>query len=311
MRFPWLQLESDFLEAKAGDLAALLGISRYEAIGRVADVWAWALNRSPKESPPDGRVEGESAERLVEAAAGWTSRTRRGAFVHAALEVGLLERTTTGLRVRGMSRYATAHENATIRSEKARAAAEARWAAARAVEAAAEQPVGTAEEMPAACSEHAPSTAQACADAMLGDAKTQTQTQTQKTPPTEAGSAGAPPAACGEVLELKPTVPPGKPVRRPSFAEGLFVRLEASRQEACAQAGAEYVPEGWHPKRINAQLGFLAKASPEARAAFEAAWGAYLDEAANASRDPPFSLGFFLSSKSTWESRARRAGGNQ
>lgn len=120
------------------------------------------------------------------------------------------------------------------------------------------------------------------------------------------GDAGAP---RGEVLELKPTEPPGKKQRRPSFAESLYAKCEEARREACEAVGAEDVPEGWPPSRQNKQLGFLAKARPEERARFEDALGAYLGDAANAARDPPFSLSFFLASRSTWESRAKRAAG--
>ncbi|MCI0573905.1 MAG: hypothetical protein L0Y66_24475, partial [Myxococcaceae bacterium] len=186
-------------------------------------------NRAPKEAPPDGRVEGESAERLVESAAGWTSRTRRGAFVAALLEVGLLERTATGLRVRGMSRYAAAHENALARSEKARQAAEARWAAARLAEASSGQAHGIPQAATEECSPDAPSNA----PAMPGNAKT--QTQTQSFPPSEGPVADAPPPAeerKASVHALKPKKPQKEPDPRHT---PLRQSLEATYLEATGQ----------------------------------------------------------------------------
>jgi hypothetical protein len=70
-----------------------------------------------------------------------------------------------------------------------------------------------------------------------------------------------------------------------------------------------YVPERWKPARINATLGTFAKADEAAQESFADAWDAYLGDGANATRDPPFSLGFFLASMSTWESRALKAAG--
>lgn len=105
MSFPWIQLEADFLEATAKDLAVECEVSRHEVIGLMADLWRWCCVRAV-----DGRVDGEKAGRKVEEAAGW--RGELGRFVNACVCVGLIERTPTGLRIRGMSRYAKAMEKA-------------------------------------------------------------------------------------------------------------------------------------------------------------------------------------------------------
>ena len=137
-----------------------------------------------------------------------------------------------------------------------------------------------------------------------------THTHTQKKKEAVAGGDAPPPAAKGaEVLKLRPTEPEGKKLRRLSFAEGVYERCEDARRDACSEAKVEFIPEGWAPARINRQLGSLAKASPAEQQRFEDGFDAYLADATNAARDPPFSLSFFIASRSTWESRAKRTGG--
>lgn len=129
--------------------------------------------------------------------------------------------------------------------------------------------------------------------------------------PTPGPSAGAeaPAATRREALALTPSGPPEKPARRPSHAQALYQRLEASREEACEAAGVPFVPEAWPVARQNKQLGPVAASDAATRERFQAAWGVYLDDGTNAGRDPPFSLGWFLASRSTWESRALRSAG--
>lgn len=105
MRFPWLQVDADFREAKAGDLGALLDISRREAVGLMVDLWAWVLTRSPDDRPPDGIISGTGAVPMLERAAEWTGE--RGKLAAALEELQLLERLPNGIRLRGVGRYAT------------------------------------------------------------------------------------------------------------------------------------------------------------------------------------------------------------
>jgi hypothetical protein len=100
--------------------------------------------------------------------------------------------------------------------------------------------------------------------------------------------------------------PAGKPPRKPSTAEVLYAKLEKHRRAECERADVAFVPESWSPQRVNTQLGPYAKGEPAAQAGFEAAWEAYLDEPTNAAKDPPWSIGYFLASFSTWASRAAR-----
>jgi hypothetical protein len=109
MRPPWLQVDMEFVEAKAGDLGALLGISRREAVGLAVDLWSWVLKRSPDDAPPDGIVRdsrtGTGAVPMLERAGEWTGP--EGKLAAALEEVGLLERLPDGIRLRGIERYAT------------------------------------------------------------------------------------------------------------------------------------------------------------------------------------------------------------
>lgn len=128
--------------------------------------------------------------------------------------------------------------------------------------------------------------------------------------PTEAPAAAAP-APAGEESPGRPVLvlaaqPTGKQRRKPSKAEALYLRLEQDREEACADAGVPYVPEGWAPARQNTALAAIAKATPEEQARFADGWDEYLDEPANAAKNPAYSLGFFIASRSTWESKALR-----
>lgn len=107
MRFPWLQIDADVIEAKASDLGTLIGLSRRETIGLLVDLWSWCLTRTPKDSPPDGIVRdsrtGTGAVPLLERAGSWAGPEGRLA---AALEdVGLIERIPDGIRFRGIGRY--------------------------------------------------------------------------------------------------------------------------------------------------------------------------------------------------------------
>jgi hypothetical protein len=115
MRFPWLQVDADFIAAHAGDLAGYLGISRREAMGLALDLWTWVLARSPANRPPDGVVTGADVAgfspepaRIVAVAVGWVGDP--AALCGALSACGMLEIIPNGVRIRGMSRYARTWE---------------------------------------------------------------------------------------------------------------------------------------------------------------------------------------------------------
>lgn len=105
MRFPWLQVDADFIGAHAGDLAAHLEISRREAMGLALDLWTWALARARDDAPPDGIVTGTGAvpDRLLSGSVGWTGPVEQ--FTGALVAVGLAVRIDGGYRLTGFGRY--------------------------------------------------------------------------------------------------------------------------------------------------------------------------------------------------------------
>lgn len=105
MRFPWLQVDADFIAAHAADLGAHLGISRREAIGLAVDLWTWALARAPDEAPPDGIVTGTGAvpDRLIAGSVGWAGPEAQ--LTDALVSCGLAVRIDSGYRLTGFSRY--------------------------------------------------------------------------------------------------------------------------------------------------------------------------------------------------------------
>lgn len=105
MRFPWLQVDADFIAAHAGDLGAHLGIGRREAIGLAVDLWTWALARAPDDAPPDGIVTGTGAvpDRLLAGSVGWTGPEAQ--LTEALVSCGLAVRIESGYRLTGFSRY--------------------------------------------------------------------------------------------------------------------------------------------------------------------------------------------------------------
>lgn len=105
MRFPWLQVDVDFIGSRSKDLAALLRVSRREAIGLAIDLWSWVLGRSAGDGPPDGIVRGRlgTVEVLIAGGVDWAGDVKH--LVISLETSGLLEYVDGGVRVRGMSRY--------------------------------------------------------------------------------------------------------------------------------------------------------------------------------------------------------------
>lgn len=119
MRFPWLQVDSDFIAAHAADLAAHLDITRREAIGLAVDLWTWALARSSDDAPPDGVVTGTGPvpDRLLAGSVGWTGPVSQ--LVDGLVAVGLMVKIAAGYRVVGIDRYkATWEKNRRRTGEK-------------------------------------------------------------------------------------------------------------------------------------------------------------------------------------------------
>lgn len=105
MRFPWLQVDADFIGAHAADLGALLGVSRREAMGLALDLWTWALARAPDDAPPDGIISGTGPvpDRLLSGSVGWTGPV--DTLSGALLACGLMVKLDAGYRLTGFDRY--------------------------------------------------------------------------------------------------------------------------------------------------------------------------------------------------------------
>lgn len=116
MRFPWLQVDADFIGAHAGDLGAILGVSRREAMGLALDLWTWALARAKDDAPPDGIVTGTGPvpDRLLSGSVGWTGPAEQ--FTSALVAVGLAVRIDDGYRLTGFGRYRSTWEKNRRRS---------------------------------------------------------------------------------------------------------------------------------------------------------------------------------------------------
>lgn len=102
MRLPFIQVTQETW-AKARMLAGLLAISRREAMGLIADLWAWGVDLGPQDEAPTGEVRGTKAPQKLAGALEWAGDAR--ALVDALVEVELVAETPEGLRVRGLDRY--------------------------------------------------------------------------------------------------------------------------------------------------------------------------------------------------------------
>lgn len=187
MRFPWLQVDSDFISSRASELGALLGISRREALGLALDLWAWVLSRSPADRPPDGILSGSAPVPVLASAVSWPDPER---LVSALVEVGLVERIPEGLRIKGLDRYRATWEKNRRRPGRNR--------------------TGTEPEPPP-----------------VPARKTQTQTQKKQSPTETAGGAEAPARQQQDAERHLPGLEPPPPApeeSKPSRADHEWAR---------------------------------------------------------------------------------------
>ena len=106
MRLPFIQVDAQFFETGAADLAELLGLTEPVAGWAMVKLWGYVVSKAT--SPDDlGMLVGSDAQRLAERAAGWrgTSGNFLGALCNPA--IGLADRRDDGAVVlRGLERYA-------------------------------------------------------------------------------------------------------------------------------------------------------------------------------------------------------------
>lgn len=309
MRLPFIQLAQKFVTADAPEIAARLRIQTTRTLGMGVVLFAYAIEKTAtEETPPDGVLLDPDAGVVLERMMGWTGET--GRCMDAFIRAGVVDKLEVGVRVRGMGRYRSAWESAVRRSEKAKLAAEARWAKAEDMPA---TDLGTASALPEhdstdafvmladaqphaqALPEHAASNAQP----MLGDAKTQTQTQTQedvvRASPDDIGP---------DASDFRLEVQRGKKPRKLSDQENIALALLDRRT---AVLGADVVPDkAYGPSRLNKML---AEAVQYPRELVEAAYADFLDADRPATLDPPYPLWTFCQDLPEYISRVQRAGG--
>lgn len=267
MRFPWLQVDADFIGAHAGDLGAHLGISRREALGLAVDLWTWALARARDDAPPDGVVTGTGAvpDRLLAGSVGWTGPAEQ--FTAALVAVGMAVRIEDGYRLTGFSRYRSTWEKNRRRT-------------------------GEKPERNRTGSVTEP------------EPKTQTQTQKEEASASQgAADAGQQP---GERPPLTLTTQDANPQpkqrapRKPSAAEELYQQVQEVRRQQCEKAGVPFTPDYMPEARQNKDLGPVVRVPPgaevdaegrtEAFRRFGAAFAEYLSDDFHRAKGWPLAL---------------------
>lgn len=101
LRLPYIQVTQEAWDY-ARQLAALSGRSEGDSFLAVVNLWRWGLSLGPEDQPPAGVCDSPRADRLLLAnlGSGWAPET-----VDVLADLQLVERTETGIRVRGMDRY--------------------------------------------------------------------------------------------------------------------------------------------------------------------------------------------------------------
>jgi hypothetical protein len=149
-------------QAKARMLAGLIKVNWIKALGMLGLFEDWAANSGRPGEVPEGRLDGPRAPQML--AALLEHRGDAETLATAFCELGILERTATGLKATGLEeRYGPMFEAAAARSEAASKASKKRWENERNAKEQQAQSVSDA----AACEPHAPGNA----DAMPLDAK--------------------------------------------------------------------------------------------------------------------------------------------
>lgn len=108
MGLPWIQVATEVIEHAAPELSIVLDWNEDSALAGLVRMFRWAIDRCPEDRPPSAGdvVKGKQAARLLAQAARFKGDPE--AFVAACEQVWpepLLERTSEGIRVRGLARY--------------------------------------------------------------------------------------------------------------------------------------------------------------------------------------------------------------
>lgn len=245
-------------QAKARMLSGLIKVNWIKAYGMLGLFEDWAANSGKPGEVPEGRLDGPRAPQML--AALLEHRGDAEGLAAAFCELGILERTATGLKATGLDeRYGPMFEAAEKRSEAGKKGAAARWKgqtptaplAQSEGDASAAQTL-TDEDAPA-CEPHATGNA----DAMPLDAKRNgIEEKGRKEEEREA-------LAEQESLELQPSEPDAAPAEHPlqrlwdELADPSLPRWNKATPERRRKADArwkEHGPGGWRDiiARVNA-----------------------------------------------------------
>lgn len=99
-----------------------------------------------------------------------------------------------------------------------------------------------------------------------------------------------------------------KRIRKPSEAEAMFAKIQATREARCVEVGEPVVQERWDVQRQNKAIGEVLRDTEERQRLFETAWGLYLADDGMRAKTPAWSLSYFMSSgvRAKYETMAAR-----
>lgn len=210
-RLPFIQAAQD-LFPRARMLARFLRIPESQGVGLAVMLEAWAVEMAP-EGDTSGQIADDHPEEVVAAALGWDGDPSAlyAALIRARFITKTSGETEAGFDfVPGLDKYAKALGLPTTRSESASKAAKIMWERKK-----------DASRIESACEPQATG----MHDAKRGDAKTQTQTQTEETTlgaDAPENVASVAPTAAGQVALVEAPKPAGP---QPEDLQTLWNRL--------------------------------------------------------------------------------------
>lgn len=290
MRFPWLQVDSDFISSRASELGALLGISRREALGLALDLWAWVLSRSPADRPPDGILSGSDPVAVLASAVSWPVPER---LASALVEVGLVEVLPKGLRIKGLDRYKATWEKNRRRPNRNRPGPEPE-----------PPPVPTRKTQTQTQTQKEASATQTPAEAALGDDlpdATEHARPDEQAAPTAPGGADAHAQPARQTATHLPGMEPAPQPGKPTRADREWVEW------ACQERAKVAPPTSPQEAKLlrHQWAGVSAALKLHGRLLLTQAFRLFLAD--DYARENGFPLALFISQWASWVGRAQAA----
>lgn len=113
---------------RARMISALVGGDYVKWVGHLNLFWLWAANTGKDGAAPEGRLDGPDAARMLVGVIDYRGKLKPEELTEAWITAGVVAKTETGLRAKGVDCYAATVENAAARSEAGKKGAAARWA---------------------------------------------------------------------------------------------------------------------------------------------------------------------------------------